>query len=674
MALTVGSRLGHYDVTALIGEGGMGQVYRATDTQLGRDVALKILPDAFAADPDRLARFQREAQVLASLKHPNIAQIHGIEKSDDTQALVLEFVEGPTLADRIAKGPIPLDEALPIAKQIAEALEAAHEAGMIHRDLKPANIKVREDGTVKVLDFGLAKALDTTPEGDPSQSPTLTAAATQMGVIMGTAAYMSPEQARRKPVDRRADIWGFGAVFYEMLTGRRAFNGEDVSMTLAAVVRDEPDWDVTPLDVRPLLRRCLAKDPHKRLRDIGDFEWLLQGHDPADLPVARTGRWGKAGWIAAAALLIVALVGWLRPSAPIEGTDLAMSIVPGPGAQLSPVGSLFGAPEISPDGTAVLYATSDGLYVRRLDSLHASKVPGSDRISNAAFWAADSASVFYPASSAGGLIKAALPNGAPELVLPLPGFSRGGSSNDDGTILVSSVGRLHLASPDGTVQAVEVPGLQEGRIQYPEFLPGGESILFQWLSVDGAKEVYLASLKDGQVRQPVRLMTNDTAARYTPAGGGNVLFVREDYLYSQRLDLSASALVGDSRLVEEGVGSGPGMSVDRADFSVSRSGAIAWRPGAAALSQVTAFDRSGAVVETAGPPLPVGTLRLSPDESRLLAAGGGGGGRGFSTWANPHNSIWASGLRGDSGRRMGPPSLAPPGWVVPGCSSSSNVT
>ena len=227
MALTVGSKLGHYDVTALIGEGGMGRVFRATDTQLGRDVALKILPDAFAADPDRLARFQREAQVLASLNHTGIAAIYGTEedKTDGTRALVLELVEGPTLADRIAKRPIPIDDALPIAKQIAEALEAAHEAGVIHRDLKPANIKVREDGTVKVLDFGLAKALDTTTEGDPSQSPTLTGAATQLGVIMGTAAYMSPEQARGKPVDKRADIWAFGCVLFEMLTGRRAFRG-----------------------------------------------------------------------------------------------------------------------------------------------------------------------------------------------------------------------------------------------------------------------------------------------------------------------------------------------------------------------------------------------------------------------------------------------------------------
>ena len=274
MALTVGSRLGHYDVTALIGEGGMGQVYRATDTQLGRDVALKILPDAFAADPDRLARFQREAQVLASLNHPNIAQIHGIEKSDDTQALVLELVEGPTLADRIAKGPIPLDEALPIAKQIAEALEAAHEAGVIHRDLKPANIKVRDDGTVKVLDFGLAKALDTTPQGDPSQSPTLTAAATQMGVILGTAAYMSPEQARGKPVDKRADIWAFGIVLYEMLTGKRAFPGEAAADSVARIIERNPDYDALPPDVPPSIRqlvfRCLEKHQRERLRDIGD--------------------------------------------------------------------------------------------------------------------------------------------------------------------------------------------------------------------------------------------------------------------------------------------------------------------------------------------------------------------------------------------------------------------
>ena len=263
MPLNIGSRLGHYDVTALIGEGGMGQVYQATDTKLNRQVALKILPEAFAADPDRLARFQREAQVLASLNHPGIAAIYGLEESDDTRALVLELVEGPTLADRIAQGPIPVDEALPIAKQIAEALEAAHEAGVIHRDLKPANIKVRDDGTVKVLDFGLAKAL----EGDgsnPSESPTVTAAATAAGVILGTAAYMSPEQARGKPVDKRADIWAFGAVLFEMLTGRSAFQGDTLSDTIVKILDREPDLQALPRDTPPtiehLLRRCLDKD------------------------------------------------------------------------------------------------------------------------------------------------------------------------------------------------------------------------------------------------------------------------------------------------------------------------------------------------------------------------------------------------------------------------------
>ena len=306
MSLGVGARLGHYAVTAKLGEGGMGEVWRATDTQLNRDVALKILPEAFATDPDRLARFQREAQVLASLNHPNIAAIHGLEESDGTRALVLELVEGPTLADRIAQGPIPVDEALPIAKQIAEALEAAHEAGVIHRDLKPANIKVREDGTVKVLDFGLAKALDTTPEGDPSQSPTLTAAATQMGVIMGTAAYMSPEQAKGKPVDRRADVWAFGCVLNEILAGQMAFQGEDVSLTLAAVMKSDVNLQTLPSEVsaavRTVLRRCLEKDPTRRIRDIGDVRLAMQGaFDPEGHPSSEPSNGARVGSGAVAA-------------------------------------------------------------------------------------------------------------------------------------------------------------------------------------------------------------------------------------------------------------------------------------------------------------------------------------------------------------------------------------
>ncbi len=328
MALEVGSRLGHYDVTALIGEGGMGEVYQATDTTLDRDVALKVLPDAFTADPDRLARFEREAKVLASLNHPNIGAIYGLEKSGDTRALVLELIEGPTLADRIAKGPIPLDEALPIAKQIAEALEAAHEAGVIHRDLKPANIKVRDDGTVKVLDFGLAKAQNTTPQGDPSLSPTLTAAATQMGVIMGTAAYMAPEQAKGRTVDKRADVWAFGAVLFEMLTGRRAFPGEDLTDTIAAVMKSEPAWDALPADTAPrltqILHACLEKDRARRVRDIGDVQLAMEGAFESLLrPTSAAESSGTAGWQRSLLYVVggIALVAGVAIGAALLGGD-----------------------------------------------------------------------------------------------------------------------------------------------------------------------------------------------------------------------------------------------------------------------------------------------------------------------------------------------------------------
>ena len=293
MPLAPGTTLGPYSVTAKIGEGGMGEVYRARDTKLDRDVALKVLPQAFTDDPDRLARFEREAKVLASLNHPNIGHIYGLEEAEGQKALVLELVEGPTLAERIKQGPIPVDEALPIAKQIAEALEAAHEQGIIHRDLKPANIKVKEDGTVKVLDFGLAKAFQA-DANDPnlSQSPTisLTAAATQMGMVIGTAAYMAPEQAKGKVVDKRADVWAFGAVLYEMLVGQKPFTGKDVSDTLAAVLRIDADLDALPAETPPRLRQvlkaCLQKEPKDRVRDIGDVSLAIEG--TFDTPIPQT--------------------------------------------------------------------------------------------------------------------------------------------------------------------------------------------------------------------------------------------------------------------------------------------------------------------------------------------------------------------------------------------------
>ena len=385
MALAPGTRLGHYDVTALLGEGGMGQVWQATDTQLNRQVALKILPDAFAADPDRLARFTREAQILASLNHPNIAAIYGIEEAEGTRALVLELVEGPTLADRIAKGPIPLDEVLPIGKQIAEALEAAHGAGVIHRDLKPANIKVREDGTVKVLDFGLAKALAGAAQGvDLSQSPTVTAAATREGVILGTAAYMSPEQARGKPLDKRTDIWAFGCVLFEMLTGRSVFEGDTLSDTIAKVLEHEPRWDTlprgTPPVVRKLLRRCLDKNPRTRLRDVGDARAEIT--EAVSTPDADTGAvvaspllqvWQRPMPLAAGVLLLLLITGltvWGLAAPRAGPAPLARFLIP----LSSDVRQGGRGVAVSPDSANIAYHVNDGLWLRPTNQIEATLV------------------------------------------------------------------------------------------------------------------------------------------------------------------------------------------------------------------------------------------------------------------------------------------------------------
>jgi Tol biopolymer transport system component len=349
MSFGRGTRLGPYEVSALIGEGGMGQVYRATDTNLKRQVAIKVLPESLAADPEHLARFQREAEVLAALNHPNIAHIYGVEKSPGTLALVMELVDGPTLADQIANGPIPLDDTLPLAKQIAEALEAAHEQGIIHRDLKPANIKVRPDGAVKVLDFGLAKAIARTPQSDLTHSPTASFGGTRVGMLLGTAPYMSPEQARGTPVDKRTDIWAFGCVLYEMMTGHRAFSGPTTSDTVAAILEREPNWGqlpaATPVALRRLLRRCLAKETNNRLRDIGEARVEL-----GDIVGAHDVR-GRSLAMASIVLLGVVAVGfWIRATAVPRPVTLASEYV-----QLTNVTDAALAPSLSGDGRLLTF-------------------------------------------------------------------------------------------------------------------------------------------------------------------------------------------------------------------------------------------------------------------------------------------------------------------------------
>jgi eukaryotic-like serine/threonine-protein kinase len=610
MPLSAGDRLGPYEILGSIGQGGMGAVYRATDTKLGRDVAIKVLPDAFANDPDRLARFTREAQVLAALNHPNIAAIYGLEDG----ALVLELVEGPTLADRISQGPIPLDEALAFARQIGEALEAAHERGIIHRDLKPANIKITPDGRVKVLDFGLAKALGgDVAQSDPANSPTRTMESTRVGVILGTASYMAPEQATGKRADRRADIWAFGVVLYEMLTGKRLFSGESVPETLVAVLSNEPNLNKVPSEVRRLLQSCLEKEPKQRVRDIGDV-WLLleESAKPRTATVSRT-IWP---WVAATAVFAAAaLVGWLRPNRAPQ-TSVTLSIAMPPGERV-----WYSAPVISPDGMSVWYETEDlRQHVRRIDSLGTRLFAEPAR--EPAFWSPDSASFFFWGTRQLFEVRPALD--AMERVLT--GRQSRGTLSDRGTFLFSDSGHCLAAvyTPGGEPKAVQMPS----KFDYcfaPEFLPGGQDFIFSILHLKNFSsqglEIYLSSLRDGKASEPVLLLKNPTMAHYTPAGGGRLLYVRGDNLYSQKLDLRVRRLEGEPDLIAQSVASMP-AGLGTGYFSVARNGTVAWRPGKSDLSEIVEFDRNGKRIGTSGPPGKYSLIVLSPDGKRLLTDGG----------------------------------------------------
>jgi len=521
LALTPGTRLGVYEIIAQIGEGGMGAVYRGTDTTLGRQVAVKILPDAFASDPERLARFEREAKTLAALNHTNIAAIYGFEafrsggSSDPpTRALVMELVEGDDLSQRISRGAIPIDEALPIAKQIADALEAAHEQGIVHRDLKPANIKVRADGTVKVLDFGLAKAFDPTAASSPEalNSPTITSPAmTQAGMILGTAAYMSPEQAKGKAVDRRADIWAFGVVLYEMLTGQRLFSAETIPETLAHVMTREIDLgtlpETTPRHIRTLLARCLVKEPKQRLRDIGEARLAVEGaFDTAPQTAAQTTKasrntlpWAVAGSLALLAAASV-VFGWRSSSADVEKTSTRLTIPLPPGQELT------SSPAITRDGRTVAYVTQQGLdapqlYLRDLNAFEARVVAGSSGAVQP-FFSPDGKWVAF--FGQGQLQKAEVTGGAP-IRLAEAAFPFGGTWNDDNTIIYTASvnsGLLRIPASGGTPESLTTPDGAAGGYGhvFPQALPGGRSVLFTiWGTTVGSAALSLESRRSDMV-------------------------------------------------------------------------------------------------------------------------------------------------------------------------------
>jgi len=638
LSLPAGTRLGVYEITAPIGAGGMGEVYRARDTRLDRGVAIKILPEAFAADADRVARFQREAKTLAALNHANIAHIHGLEESSGVRALVMELVEGDDLAQRIARGAIPLDEALRIATQIAEALEAAHEQGIIHRDLKPANIKVRPDGTVKVLDFGLAKAMEpAVVSASVSQSPTITTPAmTQAGVILGTAAYMSPEQARGRTVDRRADNWAFGCVLYEMLTGRRAFQGEDVSTTVAAVLTKDVDWSALPHEVpqavHHVLGRCLRKDPQARLQAIGDARIELQEvrGAPATSLKPTSGSSPRLTLVSVAALLvggaIATSVMLVRVgSAPAPLRPMRFSIDPPPKYPLV-VNALNRDFAISPDGTRLAYITGAGegggqVMIRDMDRLDPQPL-GSDATARSPFFSPDGRWVGYFTGNAL-LKKISVAGGDPvTLCQTSPGNVRGAAWAGDGTIVFTSGTRgegLYAVRDSGGERRLLVKpeaSRGEGLYLFPSLLPGGRTVLFTISpgpSSRGRMTVAALDLKSGGV---TTILEDASQAEYID--GGYLVYASGGGLHATRFDPHRLQVSGQAVAIVEGV-----LRKDSGtyDFSVSGGGVVAYIPGLNAVSRsrhLVWVDRQGHEQPINAPPRAYGAIRLSPDETRAV--------------------------------------------------------
>src|SRR5262245_39257232 len=604
----------------------MGQVYRGRDTELGRDVALKVLGERFAEDSDRLARFKREAQVLASLNHPHIGAIYGVADFPGGRALVLELVEGPTLAERIAVDPIPLEEALPIARQIAEALAAAHELGIVHRDLKPANVKLRRDGAVKVLDFGLAKALETgVGSVDANQSPTITSPAmTQMGVILGTAAYMSPEQAKGRPADKRSDVWAFGCVLFEMLTGRRPFAGEDVAETLAQVLTKEPGWSLlppeTPPSIRRLLRRCLERDRSRRLADIADARLEIDERESeasAAVPmgqVSKLNRW--LPWVLAGGAIVLSILAFAALEsrrAPKEAPAATRFLIDPPKGT-----ELRGSFAVSPDGRRLVFrGITEGkvlLWVRALESVTAQPLAGTDE-AGSLFWSPDSR---YIGFFVGGKLKKIAAAGGPvQTVCDAPGEGWGGSWSAKGIIAFcprEGEPIYWVSAAGGTPAPLTTLDSSRGEISHyrPHFLPDGRHYLYLVIS----SQPQNAGIRVGSLdsKETKLLLNTDVSAVYAPPG--YLLFLRDRTLMAQSFDVNRLAIRGEPIPVADDVdrlGQGARLGL----FSVSRTGVLVYRSGTNDASQLTWFDRHGKQLGTVGPVGNYSFPYLSPDEGRV---------------------------------------------------------
>ncbi|HZM59340.1 MAG TPA: protein kinase [Vicinamibacterales bacterium] len=619
------STIAHYRISEKIGEGAMGEVYRATDSKLGREVAIKMIPEDFARDASRMSRFTREAQVLASLNHPNIAAIYGVED----RALIMELVEGQTLADRIKQGAIPLDEALEFAKQIASGIEAAHEKGIVHRDLKPSNIKITPSGTIKLLDFGLAKAEGPwAPVTPVDETPTLTVASTGAGVILGTAAYMAPEQARGRNVDKRADVWAFGVVVYEMLTGKPLFPGESVTDVLAAVVRQDVDLSEVPAKVRPLLRRCLEKDPKRRLRDVADAMLLLEptpDESAAALPVSRAPVWALAG---ATAVLLVALatLAWIHfrevpPTAEVTRFQMGLP----DNARFTSIG----ASTISPDGRKIVFSAygADGaprVWIRTFDS--AAAVPLEDARTSQVpfpfFWSPDSRFIAF--EGGGRLRKIPVEGGTPQAIAEAPKsfggqWVLGGSWNRDNVIIIGTSNGIMRVSADGggLTPVTQLTNGELGHI-FPTFLPDGRHFVYLRGPAPGSRFIALGDLDakpDAQSTTPI--LKTDFAVVAVPAspdGRLTLLFQRDTTVLAQEFDATAFTLRGEPAPIAEQVASFTNGAIGF--FSASNTGTLIYRSISEDVRQLTWFDREGQAVGTPGGHAPYGIVKVSPDGTK----------------------------------------------------------
>jgi serine/threonine-protein kinase len=622
-SLSPGMRLGVYEIVGPLGSGGMGEVYRARDTTLRREVALKLLPPLFMKDPDRVSRFRREAQALAALSHPNIGAIHGLQEDTGTPALVLELIEGPTLAERLALGPVPLNEALPIARQIAEALGAAHEQAIVHRDLKPSNIKIRPDGLVKVLDFSLATFLEADPvahTGPGSQTGT-SPVATALGAIVGTAAYLAPEQASGSAVDKRADIWAFGCVLYEMLTGKRPFQAQSVADTLALVLTSDPDWSAlpvrTPPAVRRLLQRCMVKDPRHRLADIADArleidEALSRGTPGAeDTQVAASRRRGRWVWSAVAAvnvLFLIALWGWLRP--PVPAAPVVMRFTaPGPPNRAS-------VPAVSPDGTQLAFQRQGPnpgaglprreIYLRKMEELDARPLAGTDNAMDPTFspdgnWLAfltsSSPTTMPQLSNLRQLKKIPVAGGAAQTLVE--GITPGPTQlewHDDGWIYFTSVDRLlRVRSSGGAPEPLATVDPARGEFQFiaPQPLPGGEALVLSIATNRDLSETRVVVI-DLARRERRTLLENAGVTRYAPSGPapgrGHLVYGRNGALFAVAFDAIKRELIGSPVRIIDGV---RGLGINNASFGFSSSGTLVYPPDLAPEVTPVWVDRDG---------------------------------------------------------------------------------